>query len=220
MRKCLILFTICLLLAAMASADWYPKKIDQGTLLQTDTEANNIEGLVSIQTIPAAETSDVDQICNDVSLNSTTKLLINSTGVGSSNFLADPDVPRCIIVTPSDVVTTAIKFTGLDISGAVITENLTFSASSTAQTTTKAFKNVTRIDATTTGTTRTADIGVSDKLGLNTKLATNTVLLAALDNTKEGTAPAVTVSSTVLAQNTIDTSCAPAGKVTKVWFVV
>jgi hypothetical protein len=220
MRKYLILFAACLLLVAMASADWYPKKIDQGTLLQTDTGANNIEGLVSVQTIPAAETSDVDQICNDVSLNSTTKLLINSTGVGSSNFLADPDVPRCIIVTPSDVVTTAIKFTGLDISGAVITENLTFSASSTAQTTNKAFKNVTRIDATTTGTTRTADIGVSDKLGLNTKLATNTVLLAALDNTKEGTAPAVTVSSTVLAQNTIDTSGAPAGKVTKVGIVV
>jgi hypothetical protein len=220
MRKYLILFAACLLLVAMASADWYPKKIDQGTLLQTDTGANNIEGLVSVQTIPAAETSDVDQLCNDVSLNSTTKLLINSTGVGSSNFLADPDVPRCIIVTPSDVVTTAIKFTGLDISGAVITENLTFSASSTAQTTNKAFKNVTRIDATTTGTTRTADIGVSDKLGLNTKLATNTVLLAALDNTREGTAPAVTVSSTVLAQNTVDTSGAPAGKVTKVWFVV
>ena len=174
----------------------------------------------AVITIPAAETSDVDQICNDVSLNSTTKLLINSTGVGSSNFLADPDVPRCIIVTPSDVVTTAIKFTGLDISGAVITENLTFSASSTAQTTTKAFKNVTRIDATTSGTTRTVDIGTADKLGLNTKLATNTVLLAALDNTREGTAPAVTVSSTVLAQNTVDTSGAPAGKVTKVWFVV
>lgn len=220
MRKYLILFTICLLLVAMVSADWYPKKIDQGTLLQTDTGANNIEGLVSIQTIPAAETSDVDQICNDVSLNSTTKLLINSTGVGSSNFLGDPDVPRCIIVTPSDVVSTAMKFTGTDISGAVITENLTFSASSAAQTTTKAFMNVTRIDATTTGTTRTADIGVSDKLGLNTKLATNTVLLAALDNTREGTAPAVTVSSTVLAQNTVDTSGAPAGKVTKVWFVV
>jgi hypothetical protein len=220
MRKYLILFAICLLLAVTASADWYPKKIDQGTLLQTDTGANNIEGLISIQTIPAAETSDVDQICNDVSLNSTTKLLINSTGVGSSNFLDDPDVPRCIIVTPSDVVSTAIKFTGWDISGAVITENLTFSASSSAQTTTKAFKNVTRIDATTTGTTRTADIGVSDKLGLNTKLNTNTVLLAALDNTLEGTAPAVTVSSTVLAQNTIDTSGAPAGKVTKVWFVV
>ncbi|MFA5407886.1 MAG: hypothetical protein WC343_03845 [Bacilli bacterium] len=220
MRKYLILFAICLLLAVTASADWYPKKIDQGTLLQTDTGANNIEGLISIQTIPAAETADVDQICNDVSLNSTTKLLINSTGVGSSNFLDDPDVPRCIIVTPSDVVSTAIKFTGLDIAGTVITENLTFSASSSAQTTTKAFKNVTRIDATTTGTTRTADIGVSDKLGLNTKLSTNTVLLAALDNTLEGTAPAVTVSSTVLAQNTIDTSGAPAGKVTKVWFVV
>ena len=171
----------------------------------------------AVITIPAAETSDVDQLVNDASLNSTTKLLIRSTGVGSSNFLDDPDVPRCLIVTPVDVVTTEMKFTGLDISGAVITENLTFAASSTAQTTTKAFMNVTRIDATTSGTTRTVDIGTADKLALNKKFATNPVVYCALDGTREATAPEVTVSSTVLAQNTIDTATAPGGHVTKVW---
>ena len=169
-------------------------------------------------TIPAAETSDVDQLVNDASLNSTTKLLIRSTGVGSSNFLDDPDVPRCLIVTPSDTVTTEIKFTGLDISGAVITENLTFSASSTAQTTARAFKNVTRIDATTTSDTpRTVDIGTADKLALNKKFAVNPVVYCSVNSAREATAPAVTVSSTVLAQNTIDTATAPGGHVTKVW---
>jgi hypothetical protein len=171
----------------------------------------------AVITIPAAETSDTDQIVNDASLNSTTKLLIRSTGVGSSKFIDDPDVPRCLIVTPSDTVTTEIKFTGLDISGAVITENLTFADSSTAQTTTKAFMNVTRIDATTSGTTRTVDIGTADKLALNKKFATNPVVYCALDGTREATAPEVTVSSTVLAQNTIDTATAPGGHVTKVW---
>lgn len=171
----------------------------------------------AVITIPAAETSDTDQIVNDASLNSTTKLLIRSTGVGSSNFLDDPDVPRCLIVTPSDTVTTEIKFTGLDISGAVITENLTFSASSTAQTTARAFKNVTRIDATTSGTTRTVDIGTADKLALNKKFAVNPVVYCSVNSAREATAPAVTVSSTVLAQNTIDTATAPGGHVTKVW---
>ena len=171
----------------------------------------------AVITIPAAETSDTDQIVNDASLNSTTKLLIRSTGVGSSNFLDDPDVPRCLIVTPSDTVTSQIKFTGLDISGAVITENLTFTASSTAQTTARALKNVTRIDATTSGTTRTVDIGTADKLALNKKFAVNPVVYCSVNGAREATAPAVTVSSTVLAQNTIDTTTAPGGHVTKVW---
>ena len=171
----------------------------------------------AVITIPAAETSDVDQLVNDASLNSTTKLLITSTGVESSNFIDDPDVPRCLIVTPSDAVTTEMKFTGLDISGAVITENLTFTASAVAQTTTKAFMNVTRIDATTSGTTRTVDIGTADKLALNKKFAVNPVVYCSVNGAREATAPAVTVSSTVLAQNTIDTVTAPGGHVTKVW---
>lgn len=171
----------------------------------------------AVITIPAAETSDTDQLVDDASLNSTTKLLITSTGVGSSKFIDDVDVPRCLIVTPSDAVTTEIKFTGLDISGAVITENLTFTASAVAQTTTKAFMNVTRIDATTSGTTRTVDIGTSDKLALNKKFAVNPVVYCSVNGAREATAPAVTVSSTVLAQNTIDTTTVPGGHVTKVW---
>jgi len=105
----------------------------------------------------------------------------------------------------------------LDISGAVITENLTFTASAVAQTTTKAFMNVTRIDATTSGTTRTVDIGTSDKLALNKKFAVNPVVYCSVDGTREATAPTVTVSSTVLAANTIDTNTAPGGHITKIW---
>ena len=175
----------------------------------------------AVITIPAAETSDVDQLVNDASLNATTKLLIRSTGVGSSNFLDDPDVPRCLIVTPSDTVTTEMKFTGLDISGAVITENLTFTASAVAQTTTKAFMNVTRIDATTSGTTRTVDIGTADKLALSQKLGTyDQVVHAWVNGALEGTAPTVTKNSTVLAGNTIDTATAPGGHATWVYYFI
>ena len=178
---------------------------------------NNVWATPGIIEIAAAETSDVDQLVNDASLNSTIKLLINSTGVGSSNFLDDPDVPRCLIVTPSDAVTTEIKITGLDIAGASISENLTFEASAVAQTTARAFKNVTRIDATTSGTTRTVDIGTADKLGLNQKFAVNPVVYCTVNGAREATAPAVTVDSAAVCNNTIDTATVPGGHVTKVW---
>ena len=175
---------------------------------------NNVWATPGIIEIAAAETSDVDQICNDVSLNSSTALALDPT---RSQFLDQPDVPRCLLVTPSDVVTTAIKFTGTDISGATITEWANFSASSTPVTTAKAFATVTMINATTSGPTRTVKIGTSDKLGLNQAFATNPVVYCALDGIREATAPTVTVSSTVLSENTIDTSGAPAGKTTKIW---
>ena len=174
----------------------------------------NKNAVAAIITIPAAESADDDQLVNGASLNSTTALALDPT---RSQFLDQPDVPRCLLVTPSDVVTTAIKFTGTDISGAAITEWANFSASSTAVTTTNAFATVTMINATTSGTTRTVKIGTADKLGLNRKFATNPVVYCALNGAREANAPTVTVSSTVLAANTIDTSTAPGGKVTRVW---
>ena len=222
MRYLIVLLSLFLMIGlvvgqAVGQGTWYPEKIRTGRTVQTDAVGANLKGLISIQTIPAAESSDDDQLVNGASLNSTTALALDPS---RSQFLAQPDVPRCLLVTPSDVVTTAIKFTGTDISGATITEWANFSASSTPVTTAKAFATVTMINATTSGTTRTVKIGTSDKLGLNTKLSTNTVIMVALDNVRETTAPTVTVSSTVLAQNTIDTSTAPGGKVTKVWFIV
>ena len=175
---------------------------------------NNVWATPGIIEIAAAETSDVDQICNDVSLNSSVKLALDPT---RSQFLDQPDVPRCIIVTPSDAVTTDIRFTGTDIAGATITENLTFEASSTAQTTVGAFATVTMINATTTGTTRTADIGTADKLGLNQKFAVNPVVYCTVNGAREATAPSVAVSSTAVCNNTIDTNTVPGGHATKIW---
>lgn len=220
MKKIPVLFVICMLLAGMASADWYPKKINQGSLLQTDIGANNAEALISIQTIPAAESSDDDQICVAYKnqFNATTKFVLTTS---SSKFLAQPDVPRNIIVTMNATATCALKLTGTDISGAAITENLTWAAESGAKASTKAFKTVTRIDATSSVTTVQGKIGTGDLLGLNTKLAfDDSVLFTLVNGAKEATAPAVTTSSTVLSLNTIDTNSAPGGYVTKVYYAV
>jgi hypothetical protein len=179
-------------------------------------------GQIGIQTIAAAESTDTDQLkaaaVNE--FNSTTHFVLTSSGASSSAFLAQPDVPRNIIGTMNTSTTGSLKLTGTDISGAVITENLTWAGETGAKASTKAFKTITRVDGTCTTNTAQFLLGTGDLLGLNIKSATNPVLYCALDDTREGTAPAVTVSSTVLSLNTIDTSGAPAGKVTKVWMVV
>ena len=179
----------------------------------------NAMGQVAIQTIAAAESSDDDQIkaAKVNEFNATTKFVLTTA---NGNFLAQPDVPRNIIVTMNNTATCDLKLTGTDISGASITENLTWAAESGAKASTKAFKTVTRIDATSSVTTVQGKIGTGDLLGLNTKLAKNTVLFDFVGSSRDTTAPSVTVNSTVLSLNTIDTYTAPGGSITMVWMVV
>lgn len=183
--------------------------------VRSSAEANDFwQG--AIQTIPAAETTDDDQL-----FAATTGHCNQSTNILKTVFLAQPDVPRNIIATFNASTSGSIKITGTDISGAAITENLTISSATTGAST-KAFKTVTLVNAdlTTGQTNKTLKMGTGDLLGLNAKFATNPVLFCALNNAREATAPAVTVSSTVLAQNTIDTSTTPGGKVLKVWMAI
>lgn len=63
-------------------------------------------------------------------------------------------------------------------------------------------------------------IGWNDKLGLPYKLAHNTVLEAFHDNTLEGVAAAVTVSSTAVEDNTIDLNTALNGKTVDIYLIV
>jgi len=188
--------------------------------IASDTGTDNDFGHIAIQTIAAAESTDTDQLkaaaVNE--FNSTTHFLLLSTDTA---FLDQPDVPRNIIATMNTSTSGSLKLTGTDISGATITENLTWSSATGAKSSTKAFKTVTRVDGTCTTNTAQFILGTGDLLGLNTKLgATNTVLFCALGDTRESTAPTVTASATVLSLNTIDTNSAPGGAVTKVWMVV
>ena len=190
------------------------------TYAPTDVpNTNNGYGMVSIQTIAAAESSDDDQIkaAKTNEFNATTKFVLTTA---NGNFLAQPDVPRNIIVTMNNTATCDLKITGTDIAGAAITENLTWAAESGAKASTKAFKTVTRIDATSSVTTVQGKIGTGDLLGLNTMLSKNTVLFDFVGATRDTTAPSVTVNSTVVGLNTIDTYTAPGGSATMVWMVI
>jgi hypothetical protein len=230
MKTILIGLLALILMASAASAVVPISGSAQGVhfrFLQVDSVAssatNNGFGQIAIQSIAAAESTDTDQIkaASVNSFNSTTHFLMRSSGVGSSAFLAQPDVPRNIIATMNTSTSGSLMLTGTDISNAVITENLTWAAATGAKASTKAFKTVTQVDGTCTTNTAQFILGTGDLLGLNTKLgATNTVLFCALGGTRESTAPAVTTSATVLSLNTIDTQSAPGGAVTKVWMVV
>lgn len=66
----------------------------------------------------------------------------------------------------------------------------------------------------------TISIGWGDKLGIPFKLAHNTVQAAYLDNTIEGTAATVTVSTSALESNTIDLNSSLDGKVVDIYLMV
>jgi hypothetical protein len=216
----LIAILILVAFMGMAGAAWYPETPSARTVASDVGGVSNPLGLVTVQTISAAESSDDDQIFNTTAgaLNQTTNLLINST---SGWFLAQPDVPRNIIATWNASTSGSVKLTGTDINNAAITENLSVSSGTTAAST-KAFKTVTRIDAdlTTGQTAKTLKLGTGNLLGLNNKLARNTVLLEYVNGVRETAAGTVTTNSTVLSLNTIDTYTAPGGYVTVVYYVV
>lgn len=201
-----------------------PMNKDAITTVKSDTGTANRLGWVAIQTITAAESSDDDQIFNTTggALNTTTNLIINSTGTNSAYFLDQPDVPRNIIGTVNASTNLSVKITGTDIANATITENLTWAAETGVKASTKAFRTVTRVDATMAAgeTAKSLKLGTGDLLGLDSKLSRNTVLAEFVDGTRETTAGTVTVNSTVLSLNTIDTYTAPGGHVTIVYYVV
>ena len=75
-------------------------------------------------------------------------------------------------------------------------------------------------DATITSAYIRLCAGVDDFPAVGDIYAEDSANPAAMDGTREGTAPAVTVNATVLSLNTIDTNTAPGGKITKIWYIV
>jgi len=172
-------------------------------------------GQIILQTVPAAESSDDDQLfaygtghCNQ------------STNIAKVAFLAQPDVCRNLIYTFNATTTGTIRINGTDYDDAAIYENLTVSGASSGAST-KAFKTVTRIaaDLAAGQTNKTLKMGTGDLLGLSMKYPLNTFLFDLVGSTRDTNAPTVTVSSTVKSLNTIDTSTAPGGSATTVAFV-
>ncbi len=125
--------------------------------------------------------------------------------------ITKPSVPRNITATAggtaADIKAIQVTITGTNFNDEVISEVLPAFTVDTAGTVqgNKAFKTVTSITIPAhDGVGATTSIGFGEKLGIPYKLSHDTVLLAYRNNTKEVTAPTVTVSATVLESNTFD----------------
>ncbi|APM39401.1 hypothetical protein [Clostridium kluyveri] len=141
--------------------------------------------------------------------------------------ITQPSVPRNITATAggtaTDIKAIQVVIEGTNYAGETITETLPAFTVDTAGTVTgsKAFKTITKITIPAhDGTGATTAIGFGEKLGLPYKLAHNTVLASYLDNTKESTAPVVTIDSANLEGNTIDLNSSLNSKVVDAYLIV
>lgn len=133
---------------------------------------------------------------------------LGATAADVTSGITDPDVPRNLTITGNaGGIAGDVVITGTDYEGVTLTETIALSGTSTVVGS-KAFKTVTSINfpAKTNGSGDTVAIGTGAKLGLSRRLSRNTVLAAYLNGTKEGTAPTVAVSSSVIASNTVTLS--------------
>jgi len=143
--------------------------------------------------------------------------------------ITNPDVPRVVSATAggtaTDIKAISCTIVGTDIAGNALTEVLPAFDVDTAgtKTGTKAFKTVTSITLPAhDGTGATTSFGTGAALGLAHKLTTNTVIdgCTSLNAVQEGTDATVTVSSTVVASNTISLSTALDGNVVVAYYLV
>ena len=155
------------------------------------------------------------QVWTDPILADVDRLLADNVSSSSvvttvTSFLAQPDHPRNITITPTgtttDVAAGNYVITGTNIRGEVITDTIVIAANaSTLQSGTKAFDTVTSfLIPIQDGAAATFDLGVGDVLGLDRAMSGNEVIMATADGVYETTRPTVTFSSTAVESNTID----------------
>jgi len=119
-----------------------------------------------------------------------------------------------------------IVIVGTDLAGNAITETLTPNAGATVAGA-KAFATITSITGAgwavdgVEGTKDKITVGFGALIGLPDKLTdTAQVLAASLNNVRQATAPTVTVSTSVLASNTVDLDSALDGTPVKIYYLV
>lgn len=140
--------------------------------------------------------------------------------------LTSPAVPRNITATAGgtaiDIKAIQVIVAGTNFADEAITETLPAFTVNTAGSVVgnKAFKTVTSVTIPAHDATgATTEIGWGSKIGLPDKLAHNTVLLAALNNVREGTAPTVAVSATAVESNTVTLDSALNGTAVDVYYL-
>jgi len=131
-----------------------------------------------------------------------------------STFVAQPDVPRNLVITPgsttASVAACTVTVTGKNYLGATITEAFAFlDNASTATTGTKAFKSVTSVAWAASCEDSPYDaswsIGYGEKIGVSRCMANaGDIFFSTLNGSKEATAPTMVVDVDEVEKNTAD----------------
>lgn len=126
-----------------------------------------------------------------------------------TTFLAQPDFPRNLIITPggvtNDIKLCDITVTGTDIRDQVITELFHFTENTvSAATGNRAFKTITSVSIPIQdGAGATFSIGISTKIGLDRRIVEDSVLYVTQDGAYEGTRPTVAYDAPEISKNTV-----------------
>jgi hypothetical protein len=142
--------------------------------------------------------------------------------------ITNPDYPRNVVINPdgttADVAAGNITVVGTNIADEAISEDIAVvenQAHDTLSAGALAFKTITSISIPIQdGAGATFHIGTGDKLGMPYMLAANTVLVAALNGVREGTAPTVDGDDDEVEKNTVDLNSALDGNQVDVWLIV
>jgi hypothetical protein len=145
---------------------------------------------------------------------------VTDTGAPSvvTTAITNPTTPRNITVTAggtaADIKPIKVKVEGKDASGAAISEEIGPFTENTAGTVEgkKAFASVSKITIPAhDGTGATTAVGFGNVLGLGFELSRNTILNSFLNGVRETTDPTVTISTSVLSENTVKLNSNPSG---------
>ncbi len=138
-----------------------------------------------------------------------------NAGAGVVNALAEAPLTGGITKSSGDVV-----ITGTDEAGVALSETFALNGTTTVAGTC-AFHTVTNIHVPAREQVAdTVAVGWTEKLGLGSKLAHNTMLAAYLNNTREATLPTVAVHATDLSKNVADFDTGLSGTVGDLYFIV
>jgi hypothetical protein len=193
----------------------YPKNIKLGQTTQTGVKRLAVDALSTVKYTATPDAAGRETIHAAVTLGEAIQTITAA--------ITNPDVPRALAVSgtaagdPAAGGAGAVLVTGTNIADEVITETITAVAGQTVAGT-KAFKTVASVRFPIGS--GTIAIGTTDVMGLPACLPFNTVLYAYLNEAREGTAPTVTVSSTVVALNTVKLNSALDGSAVDVVFLV
>lgn len=131
----------------------------------------------------------------------------------ATTFVAQPDVPRNLVITPggttTDIESCVITVTGTNFFGASNTETFTFAANAVAATTgVEAFKTVSSVsfpaNCESGAFAATWDVGYGEKLGLKRCMGANNLIFSTVAGVYETTRATVAYDADEVEKNTAD----------------